>query len=62
MGKKRKPRPTLVEDEPLFNVDVWNTEGDVVKHFREISVEQVDEIRDRYEDEPWLTVVVEDSR
>lgn len=58
----RKPKPTYVEDEPLFNVDIWNHQGDVVKHFREVTAAEVDDIRDQYEDEPWLDVVVEDAR
>jgi hypothetical protein len=58
----RKPKPTYVEDEPLFNVDVWNQEGDVVKHFRELTAEEVDGVRDQYEDQPWLTVVAEETR
>lgn len=55
-------KPTYVEDEPLFNVDIWNNQGDVVKHFREVTADEVDDIRDQYEDEPWLDVVVEDAR
>lgn len=62
MSKSRKPRPTYVEGEPLFNVDIWNDQGDVVKHFREVTADEVDEIRDQYEDEPWLTVVAEETR
>jgi hypothetical protein len=58
----RKPKPTYVEGEPLFNVDIWTNQGDVVKHFREVTADEVDDIRDRYEDEPWLDVVVEESR
>lgn len=58
----RKPKSTYVEDEPLFNVDIWNHEGDVVRHFREVTADEVDEIRDQYEDQPWLDVVVEDAR
>lgn len=58
MGR-RKPQ---TESEPLYDVDVWNTEGDVVKHFREISADEVDQIRENYADEPWLTVVAEESR
>jgi hypothetical protein len=58
----RKPKPTYVEGEPLYNVDIWNQEGDVVKHFRELTAEEVDEIRDQYEDQPWLTVVAEETR
>lgn len=61
MGK-RKLKPTYVEDEPLFNVDIWNNQGDVVKHFREVTADEVDDIRDQYEDEPWLDVVVHDTR
>ena len=45
----------------MFNVDVWNTEGDVVKHFRDVSADEVDNIREQYADDPWLTVVVEET-
>lgn len=58
----RKPKPTYIEDEPLFNVDIWNSQGDVVKHYRDQTADEVDDIRDQYEDEPWLDVVVEDAR
>jgi hypothetical protein len=58
---ERKPRPTYVEGEPLYNVDIWNHQGDVVKHFREVTAEEVDDIRDQYDDEPWLDVVVEEA-
>ena len=58
----RKPKPTYVEGEPLFNVDIWNHMGDVVKHYREVTADEVDDIRDQYEDEPTLDVVVEESR
>ena len=56
----RAPRPTHVEDDPLFNVDIWNNQGDVVRHYREVTAAEVDDIRDQYEGEPWLDVVVED--
>jgi hypothetical protein len=56
----RKPRPTYIEDEPLYNVDIWNCQGDVVRHFREVTAAEVEDIRDQYEDEPWLDVVVEE--
>lgn len=59
---RRNTTPTYVEDEPLFNVDIWNNHGDVVKHFREVTADEVDDIRDQYEDEPWLDVVVEETR
>lgn len=58
----RKPKPTYVEDEPLYNVDIWNNQGDVVKHFREVTAAEVEDIRDLYDDEPTLDVVVEESR
>jgi hypothetical protein len=58
----RAPKATYVEGEPLFNVDIWNNQGDVVKHFREVTADEVDDIRDQYEDEPWLDVVVEEAR
>lgn len=58
----RKPKPTYVEDEPLFNVDIWNHMGDIVRHYRDVTAAEVDDIRDQYSDEPYLDVVVEDSR
>lgn len=58
----RNPKPTYVEGEPLYNVDIWNSQGDVVKNFREITAAEVDDIRDQYGDEPWLDVVVEEVR
>lgn len=58
----KKPKSTYIEGEPLFNVDIWNNQGDVVKHYREVTADEVDDIRDQYEDEPWLDVVVEETR
>ena len=55
---RKKPQ---AKQEPMFNVDVWNTEGDVVKHFRDVSADEVDNIREQYADDPWLTVVVEET-
>lgn len=57
----RKPKTVYVEDEPLYTVDIWNNQGDVVKHYRDLTADEVDEIRDQYEDEPWLDVVVEEQ-
>lgn len=57
-----QPKPTYIEDEPLYNVDIWNHMGDVVKHYRDQTAEEVDAIREQYEDEPWLDVVAEEAR
>lgn len=63
MTPRRNPKPTYVEDKPLlFNVYIWNNQGDVVKHYRDQTADEVDAIRDQYEDEPWLDIVVEESR
>lgn len=45
--------------EPTFDVDVWNFEGDVIDHARGITADEVDEIRERYSDDP-VDVVVEE--
>jgi hypothetical protein len=45
-----------------YNVDIWNDQGDSVIHLREVTAAEVDDIRDQYEDEPWINVVVEESR
>jgi hypothetical protein len=48
-------------DAPTYDVTVWNdATGDVVKTLYDASDDEVDEVRERYEDEPFHTVVVEE--
>ena len=42
-----------------FDVDVWNHEGEVVRHLRDVTWDEAEEIQDEYSDDPLLTVVVE---
>jgi len=55
-GRRRKA------DEPRerYDVDVWNHDGDVVRWFRNVTDDEVDEIRTQFEDDPLLVVVVSD--
>lgn len=51
----------MADNEQTYDVDCWNPEGDIVAHHRGVTWEEVEEIRSRYEDEPWITVVVEEA-
>ena len=52
---KRKPKT-----EWHYEVTVWNqTNGDVERKFWDITENELDELRDQYEDEPWLDVVID---
>lgn len=46
------------DDDELFDVDIWNHEGDVIRAFRDVTADEVDDIREQYKDEPLLSVVV----
>lgn len=48
-------------DQTRFNVDVWNHEGDVVRWFKRVTAAEVEDIRFNYQDEPSLSVVVEEA-
>jgi hypothetical protein len=48
-------------DAPTYEVTVWNdSNGDIVKKLWEATEDEVDDIRERYEDEPFHSVVVEE--
>lgn len=52
---KRKPKL-----EWHYEVTVWNqANGDVERKFWDITENELDELRDQYEDEPWLDVVID---
>lgn len=59
--RQARERAEQIVNGPKYNVDIWNHEGDVVKHFREVTADELDEIREQYEDEP-LDVVAEECR
>ena len=43
-----------------FEITVWDHEGNVVKKVGEANHDEVDEVRERYSDDPLKTVVVEE--
>lgn len=53
----RKKLPSLDEDEPIFEVEVWNHEGDIVRKVWEATYDEAEAIREEYRDEPLLTVI-----
>lgn len=58
---RRRVAPVAVEDEPRFDVQVWDMrDGDLVKVHRDVSADEADRIRDEWEDEPFMSVVVEE--
>lgn len=46
-------------DPARFNVDIWNHEGDVVRWFKRLTADEVEEVRTEYEDDPTVSVEVE---
>lgn len=52
-GKKPKT-------EVHFEVTVWNqTNGDIEDHIKDATEEELSELREWYEDEPWCVVVID---
>ena len=59
MGERKRKQSEL--DKVLYDVDVWNIcEGDVIKTLRDVTWEQVEELREQYSDEPCIDVVAEE--
>lgn len=55
MVGKRKPKT-----EWHYEVTVWNqTNGDIEKYCSDITEQELTDLRDYYEDEPWLDVVID---
>lgn len=56
-----KKRLTVEEDEPTYEVTVWNdSNGDIVKKLWNATASEVEEVREQYEDEPYYSVQVEE--
>lgn len=45
-------------DPDRYDVDIWNHEGDVIRWFRRVTSEDVDNIRREYEDDPTVAIAV----
>lgn len=50
----------MPDDGELYDVSVWNHEGDIVRKFWAVTYDGAEKIREQYRDEPLLTVVVEE--
>lgn len=48
-------------DPTRYDVDIWNHEGDVIRWFRRVTSDEVDDIRRQYEDNPTVTIAVTES-
>lgn len=46
--------------EPRYHVSVWNHEGDVVEVLWDATADEVDDIREKYADDPMHDVVAEE--
>lgn len=55
----RKTKAFINYDPTRYDVDVWNHEGDVIRHLRDATASEVEAIREEYEDEPVDVVVTE---
>lgn len=45
-------------DPERFDVDIWNHEGDVIRWFRKVNADEVEDIRKEYADNPSVSVAV----
>jgi len=60
MPRRKKPL-TVVEDEQTYEVTVWNdVTGDIVKKLWDANANEVEDVREQFEDEPFHSVQVED--
>jgi hypothetical protein len=57
-GRCRKTKGFINYDPTRYDVEVWNHKGDVIRWFRSVKANKVDEIRREYEDDPTATLVV----
>ena len=54
--------PSSVKTIKHYEITVWNlTNGDIEKKLRDATEEQLAELRDQLEDEPWCEVVIDRS-
>ena len=59
-GRCKRTKQFANYDPTRYDVDVWNHDGDVIRWFRQVTAEDVDDIRKEYEDNPTVDVVVTD--
>lgn len=56
MSKKPKKQE---DDDERYDVTAWDTEGNIVKKLWDATYEEAEEIRDYYEDDPTIIVIVD---
>lgn len=60
--KRRRRTAAFTGFDPTrYDVDIWNHEGDVIRWFRRVTSNEVDDIRREYEDNPTVTIAVTES-
>lgn len=59
-GRCKRTKAFRDFDPTRYRVDVWNHEGDVVDSERSATADEVDAIRERYANDPGLSVVAEE--
>lgn len=60
-GKCKRTKIFKGYDPTRYDVDVWNHEGDVIRWFKRLTVDEVDGVRREYEDNPTVDVVATES-
>lgn len=56
----RNTRGQFAKVRTHYEVTVWNqSNGDIEKYLSDATEEEVNELRDFYEDEPWCEVVID---
>lgn len=55
-------KTSQTDDSMLYDVRIWDDQGDVVRVYWSVTAEGVEKIRNQYADDPHLTVVADEGR
>lgn len=59
-GRCKRSKAFRDFDPTRYRVDVWDMEGDVIDHLESATADEVEAMRERYADEPGLSVVADE--
>lgn len=59
MAKQQKQKPRADE---RYEATAWGHEGVIVKKLWDATYEEAEELREQYEDDPCVTVIIEERR
>lgn len=60
MTSDRRKKTSPPHDGELFEVTVWDWQGDILKKIREATFDEATAVQEEYADDPLVTVVIEE--